>query len=123
MKTIAHAFSGAKKARECLFSVLRDACIDGDLTLTEAVEAAKDIFALNATMFYKINVDANAFSSKYTVSVNPVKIDSRALENSNSLVRVIWVDTSGQHRCRVSCFVFKFGFSMVLSCSLVLPLS
>ncbi|KAF9680218.1 hypothetical protein SADUNF_Sadunf06G0098400 [Salix dunnii] len=94
-------FLGAKKARECLFSVLRDACIDGDLTLAEAVEAAKDIFALNATMFYKINVDANAFSSKDTVSVNPVKIDSRALENSSSLVRVIWVDTSGQHRCRV----------------------
>ncbi|KAJ6407515.1 hypothetical protein OIU84_010911 [Salix udensis] len=93
-------FLGAKKARECLFSVLRDACIDGDLTLAEAVEAAKDIFALNATMFYKINVDANAFSSKDTVSVNPVKINSRALENSSSLVRVMWVDTSGQHRCR-----------------------
>uniref|UniRef100_A0A6N2K8J7 GS catalytic domain-containing protein n=1 Tax=Salix viminalis TaxID=40686 RepID=A0A6N2K8J7_SALVM len=93
-------FLGAKKARECLFSVLRDACIDGDLTLAEAVEAAKDIFALNATMFYKINVDVNAFSSKDTVSVNPVKINSRALENSSSLVRVMWVDTSGQHRCR-----------------------
>ncbi|KAJ6742503.1 GAMMA-GLUTAMYLPUTRESCINE SYNTHETASE [Salix viminalis] len=93
-------FLGAKKARDCLFSVLRDACIDGDLTLAEAVEAAKDIFALNATMFYKINVDVNAFSSKDTVSVNPVKINSRALENSSSLVRVMWVDTSGQHRCR-----------------------
>lgn len=93
-------YLGAKKARECLFSVLRDACIDGDLTLAEAIEAAKDIFALNAIKFYKINVDANAFSSKDTVSVNPVKIESRALENSSSLVRVMWVDTSGQHRCR-----------------------
>lgn len=93
-------YLGAKKARECLFSVLRDACIDGDLTLAEAIEAAKDIFALNAIKFYKINVDANAFSSKDTVSVNPVKIESRALENSSSLVRVLWVDTSGQHRCR-----------------------
>lgn len=93
-------YLGAKKARECLFSVLRDACIDGDLTFAEAIEAAKDIFALNAIKFYKINVDANAFSSKDTVSVNPVKIESRALENSSSLVRVMWVDTSGQHRCR-----------------------
>lgn len=92
-------YLGAKKARECLFSVLRDACIDGDLTLAEAIEAAKDIFALNAIKFYKINVDANAFSSKDTVSVT-VKIESRALENSSSLVRVMWVDTSGQHRCR-----------------------
>lgn len=93
-------YLGAKKARECLFSVLRDACIDGDLTLAEAIEAAKDIFALNAIKFYKIKVDVNAFSSKDTVSVNPVKIESRALENSSSLVRVMWVDTSGQHRCR-----------------------
>lgn len=67
-------------------------------------------------------MDANAFSSKDTVSVNPVKIESRALENSSSLVRVMWVDTSGQHRCRVS-FIFKFGFLIVLSRSLVLPLS
>lgn len=92
-------YLGAKKARECLFSVLRDACIDGDLTLAEAIEAAKDIFALNAIKFYKIKVDVNAFSSKDTVSVT-VKIESRALENSSSLVRVMWVDTSGQHRCR-----------------------
>ncbi|KAK7267800.1 hypothetical protein RIF29_20479 [Crotalaria pallida] len=47
-------YLGAKKSREVIFSVLRDACIDGDLSIPEAVEAAKDLFARNAINFYKI---------------------------------------------------------------------
>ncbi|KAL2323186.1 hypothetical protein Fmac_027565 [Flemingia macrophylla] len=48
-------YLGAKNSREVVFSVLRDACINGDLSLPEAVEAAKDIFARNAIRFYNIS--------------------------------------------------------------------
>ncbi|KAK7277447.1 hypothetical protein RJT34_22460 [Clitoria ternatea] len=47
-------YLGAKNSRKIVFSVLRDACIDGDLSVPEAVEAAKDILARNAVRFYKI---------------------------------------------------------------------
>ena len=58
------ASTGAKKSREVIFSVLHDACIDGDLSIPEAVEAAKDIFARNAIQFYKIS-SANSTSSSH----------------------------------------------------------
>ncbi|QCE05449.1 Metal-dependent hydrolase [Vigna unguiculata] len=48
-------YLGAKNSREVVFSVLRDACNDGELLISEAVEAAKDILARNAIRFYKIN--------------------------------------------------------------------
>ncbi|CAJ1968861.1 unnamed protein product [Sphenostylis stenocarpa] len=48
-------YIGAKNSREVVFSVLRDACIDGDLLIPEAVEAAKDLFARNSIRFYKIS--------------------------------------------------------------------
>ncbi|XP_059462719.1 protein fluG [Corylus avellana] len=91
-------YLGAKKAREVVFSVLRDACIDGDLSISEAVEAAKDIFANNAIQFYKINL---SLGSKNTSTPYTVKMKTSALDNDVSLVRIIWVDGSGQHRCRV----------------------
>ncbi|KAI5395731.1 hypothetical protein KIW84_062060 [Lathyrus oleraceus] len=47
-------YLGAKNARKVVFTVLRDSCIDGDLTVPEAVEAAKDLFARNSISFYKI---------------------------------------------------------------------
>nr|XP_004497994.1 protein fluG-like [Cicer arietinum] len=47
-------YLGAKKAREVVFVVLRDSCIDGELTVPEAVEVAKDLFARNSINFYKI---------------------------------------------------------------------
>jgi hypothetical protein len=46
---------GAKNAREVVFTVLRDSCIDGDITVPEAVEIAKDLFARNSINFYKIS--------------------------------------------------------------------
>ncbi|KAL9318212.1 hypothetical protein ACSQ67_014729 [Phaseolus vulgaris] len=48
-------YLGAKNSREVVFSVLRDAYIDGELLISEAVEAAKDILARNAIRFYKIS--------------------------------------------------------------------
>ncbi|KAG4959573.1 hypothetical protein JHK82_036286 [Glycine max] len=47
--------NGAKNSREVVFSVLHDACTDGELSIPEAVEAAKDILARNAIRFYKIS--------------------------------------------------------------------
>ncbi|KEH42148.1 protein fluG [Medicago truncatula] len=47
-------YLGAKNAREVVFTVLRDSCIDGDLTVPEAVEVAKDLFARNSINFYNI---------------------------------------------------------------------
>lgn len=82
-----------------VFSVLRDACIDGDLAISEAVEAAKDIFAHNAIQFYKINL---SLGSKNTSTPYTVQMKTSALDNDVSFVRIIWVDGSGQHRCRVS---------------------
>ncbi|KAI4371324.1 hypothetical protein MLD38_019572 [Melastoma candidum] len=90
-------FLGAKKAREVVFSVLHDACKDGDLSVAEAIEAAEDIFAANAIQFYKLHLNHKSVSCK----------SSQVLETGNTLnpatllVRIIWIDASGQHRCRV----------------------
>ncbi|KAM7468233.1 hypothetical protein LguiB_015795 [Lonicera macranthoides] len=95
-------YLGAKRAREVVFSVLHDACIDGDLSIPEALEAVKDIFAENAKQFYKINnVALKSFDLKNVVSPNFVKMETIATQQDDVLVRIIWVDTSGQHRCRV----------------------
>lgn len=91
-------FIGAKKSREVVFSVLRDSCIDGDLSVSEAVEAAKDILARNAINFYKINISNSAVSSHNILPLNVID----DLESDISFVRIIWVDNSGQQRCRVS---------------------
>lgn len=98
--------TGAKKAREVVFSVLRDACADGDLTIPEAIEAAKDIFSQNAIQFYKINFAVKSSGSDNIVSPDFVKVISNESDNDVSFVRVIWSDASGQQRCRVSFFFF-----------------
>ncbi|KAG4996245.1 hypothetical protein JHK84_027294 [Glycine max] len=89
-------YLGAKKSREVVFSVLRDACIDGDLSIPEAVEVAKDIFARNAIHFYKISSAIGVVSSHSNL---PQKLND-GLDIDLSLVRILWVDGSGQHRCR-----------------------
>ncbi|XP_019461605.1 PREDICTED: protein fluG [Lupinus angustifolius] len=90
-------YLGAKKSREVVFSILRDAIIDGDLSIPEAVEAAKDIFARNAIDFYKISSTNIAINSHRNLLQ---KLNNNGLEADLSLVRIIWVDGSGQHRCR-----------------------
>ncbi|CAM9003651.1 unnamed protein product [Rhodiola kirilowii] len=93
-------YLGAKGARKVLFSVLCDACKNGELSVAEAVEAAQDIFAQNAIRFYKIDAASNSVRWKDVQSL--LLVDSQD-KNSNkvSLVRLLWVDASGQHRCRV----------------------
>lgn len=88
-----------------VFSVLRDACIDGDLSIPEALAVVKDIFAETAKQFYKIDV-----SSRYS-DVEPHHLSTSFQKEQNdsltdvTLVRVMWLDFSGQHRCRVSCVI------------------
>lgn len=92
-------YLGSKKAREVLFSVMRDACVSGDLSLGEAFAAVSDIFSENAKTFYKINTagkTSGSNASNYLLSKA-----SNSAENNIKLVRIMWVDTSGQHRCRV----------------------
>ncbi|XP_019433703.1 PREDICTED: protein fluG-like isoform X1 [Lupinus angustifolius] len=55
-------YLGAKKSREVIFSVMRDACIDGDLSIPEAVEVVHDMFARNALHFYKLSSANNDVS-------------------------------------------------------------
>ncbi|GAB2272270.1 hypothetical protein Dimus_007090 [Dionaea muscipula] len=92
-------YLGAKRAREVIFSVLRDACEDGDLSVPEAVEAANDIFAHNAIKFYKLNLSTT--NGKIANSHNFRKMGSTAPLSDLAFVRILWVDTSGQCRCRV----------------------
>ncbi|KAL8470677.1 hypothetical protein ACS0TY_033300 [Phlomoides rotata] len=90
---------GAKKAREVIFVVLRDACINGDLSIPEATQAAKDIFSENARHLYKIKAVSETFDSNDVTSPSE-KLDITASSQDVAYVRVIWVDASGQHRCR-----------------------
>lgn len=97
-------FAGAKKAREVIFLVLSDACASGDLSLMEAIDAAKDIFSRNSIGFYKLNIDTDSSSPQNIISPKLKIKEPDVQEDSSSFVRIIWVDTSGQQRCRVSFF-------------------
>ncbi|MCD7446025.1 hypothetical protein HAX54_031508 [Datura stramonium] len=120
---------GAKRAREVIFSVLRDAMLEGDLSITKAVAAVKDIFAENAKKLYKLHKldvsskdsDEPHISSPFMKKelhgsvkdsstdsvVEPYASSSFQNEELNgsskdiTLVRMIRVDASGQHRCRL----------------------
>uniref|UniRef100_M1AKN3 Nodulin / glutamate-ammonia ligase n=1 Tax=Solanum tuberosum TaxID=4113 RepID=M1AKN3_SOLTU len=94
---------GAKKAREVVFNVLWDACVHDDLSITEALAIVKAIFAENAKKFYKLDA-----SSRYS-DVEPQSLSSPfKKEELNgpltdvTVVRVIWLDFSAQHRCRAA---------------------
>ncbi|XP_010556518.1 PREDICTED: protein fluG isoform X2 [Tarenaya hassleriana] len=94
-------YLGAKKAREVIFSVLHDACSSGDLSVAEAIDAAKDILSQNAIGFYKLDLSANSSNQPYSISLKSQLTETDAQEDNNSFVRILWVDSSGQHRCRV----------------------
>lgn len=132
--------AGAKRAREVVFSVLHDAMVEGDLSITKAVAAVKDIFAENAKKFYKLHkLDVSSKDSDIEPHIPSPFIKEElhgSLKDSSTdsdvepcissyfqneelygsskdvtLVRIIWIDASGQHRCRVS---FTFVFKLLL---------
>lgn len=99
-------YLGAKRAREVVFSVLRDACNEGDLSIPEALEAVTDIFSENSKKLYKIDSDATYrvprhVSETLKMSNNHEKQELSSTQQEIVLVRVLWIDASGQHRCRV----------------------
>lgn len=96
--------TGARRSRDVVFTVLSDACGDGDLTLQEALEAVKDIFRENALRLYKLNSIAGLINSENIFPHNIVPKYFNDSQNGEDVVfvRIIWVDASGQHRCRVS---------------------
>nr|XP_043629896.1 protein fluG [Erigeron canadensis] len=95
-------YLGAKRARDVVFSVLRDACNEGDLSISEALEAVTDIFTDNAKLLYKIDgsLTSRCVSDKFPKLDNRLK-EFNSTKQDVTLVRVLWVDASGQHRCRV----------------------
>jgi len=70
----------------------------------EAIDAAKDIFSRNSIGFYKLNIDTDSSSPQNIISPKLKIKEPDVQEDSSSFVRIIWVDTSGQQRCRVSFF-------------------
>lgn len=106
--------AGAKKAREVIFLVLREACASGDLSLKEAIDAAKDIFSRNAIGFYKLNIGTDSSSPPSRISPKSEIKEPDVQEDSSSFVRIIWVDTSGQQRCRVSVLFSSLNFFVPL---------
>lgn len=69
----------------------------------EAIDAAKDIFSRNAIAFYKLDVvDVNSSGPQNRISLKSQMKEPDVQEDSSSFVRIIWVDASGQQRCRVS---------------------
>ncbi|XP_019241232.1 PREDICTED: protein fluG-like [Nicotiana attenuata] len=144
-------YLGAKRAREAAFSVLRDAMVEGDLSITKAVAAVKDIFAENAKKFYKLHkldvsskdsdiephipspfikeeLHGSLKDSSTDSDVEPCILSyfqSEELYGSSkdvTLVRIIWIGASGQHRCRgvpqqrFYSFVKKHGIGLPRAC-------
>ncbi|CAA7390700.1 unnamed protein product [Spirodela intermedia] len=93
-------YLGIKQARKVLYSVFSSACQDGDLTIPEAVDAIKAIFKENAWKFYNLREKIAPIDSS-SVSSSIVLNEYRTSSDDIIFVRLIWVDTSGQHRCRV----------------------
>ncbi|XP_078173404.1 protein fluG-like isoform X1 [Carex rostrata] len=96
-------YLGARRSRDVVFTVLSDACGDGDLTLQEALEAVKDVFRENALRLYKLNSIAGLINSENIFPHNIVPKYFNDSQNGEDVVfvRLIWIDASGQHRCRV----------------------
>ncbi|KAJ4977586.1 hypothetical protein NE237_008366 [Protea cynaroides] len=94
-------YLGAKRAREVVLSVLCDACDEGDLTIPEALEAAEDIFKNNAIRMYNMNGTINPSGSENAVPHGLAAKERNTAHSDAVFVRIIWVDTSGKHRCRV----------------------
>ena len=72
------------------------ACDDGDLTLPEALEAAEDIFRRNSLQLYKLHGVVQS-----SISLNKTSMIT-SHPDGITFVRIIWIDASAQHRCRVS---------------------
>ena len=99
--------SGSKQARRVVYSVLCNACENGDLTVSEAVAAIKGIFKDNAWNFYNLKDKISPINLRSSPSSSVIS-ECRQSSDDVTFVRIIWVDTSAQHRCRVSSLTENF---------------
>uniref|UniRef100_M1BN23 Glutamate-ammonia ligase n=1 Tax=Solanum tuberosum TaxID=4113 RepID=M1BN23_SOLTU len=108
---------GAKKAREVVFNVLWDACVHDDLSITEALAIVKAIFAENAKQFYKLDASSRYSDVEPQSLLSPFKKEElNGPLTDVTAVRVIWLDFSAQHRCRVSftlCFYLYKDYKLL----------
>ncbi|KAJ6810058.1 protein fluG [Iris pallida] len=93
-------FLGAKRARQVVFSVLSNACEDGDITIPDALEAIEDIFRRNALELYDLHAIVGSVDCRHPITLSDNYLSYKSQEDV-VFVRIIWVDASGQHRCRV----------------------
>ncbi|KAL7599883.1 hypothetical protein Lser_V15G22337 [Lactuca serriola] len=111
-------YLGEKRALEVVFSVLRDACNEGDLSIPEALEAVTDIFSENSKKFYKIDSDATSRVLRHVFDTlkNSNNQELNSTQQEIVLVRVLWIDASRQHRCRhaLTYFATDIGFVLYL---------
>ncbi|KMZ58598.1 hypothetical protein ZOSMA_75G00310 [Zostera marina] len=92
-------YLGVKRARDVIYSVLTDACDDGDLTIPEAIRAAEGIFNKNALNFYKSDKFIGSLVGSHSLDVrSKVYVEQ---PKDITFVRLVWADTCGQRRCRV----------------------
>lgn len=65
--------------------------------------AVKDIFSENARNLYKITTVSKSIEN----GIAPLCVKSGVNTSAQGVafVRILWVDASGQHRCRVSLFL------------------
>ncbi|CAN6196302.1 unnamed protein product [Urochloa humidicola] len=94
-------YLGARRARNIVYRVLSAACEDGDLSIPEAIGVVQAIFRGNALQLYKLNVTVNGSINHDAVSIANDNTSLSSLEKDVLFVRIIWVDASGLHRCRV----------------------
>ncbi|MCD7448361.1 hypothetical protein HAX54_041096 [Datura stramonium] len=99
--------SSAKIVREVVFSVLRDACIDGDLSIPEALAVVKDIFAETAKKFYKLDV-----SSRYS-DVEPHHLSTSFQKEQNGSLTDVTLVIPQQ---RFYSSVKKHGLGLSVEC-------
>ncbi|KAH9327273.1 hypothetical protein KI387_007451, partial [Taxus chinensis] len=93
-------YLGTKWAREVITSVLCDACDSGDLSIHEAFEAAHNILRGNAINLYNLD-EGTTKSMMFKMVADFRALYPDAKEGKPKLIRLLWVDSSGQRRCRV----------------------
>eukprot|EP00252_Welwitschia_mirabilis_P011169 TRINITY_DN2511_c0_g1_i1.p1 TRINITY_DN2511_c0_g1~~TRINITY_DN2511_c0_g1_i1.p1 ORF type:complete len:844 (+),score=165.73 TRINITY_DN2511_c0_g1_i1:452-2983(+) len=94
-------YLGAKWAHKVLSAALSDACNAQDLSVHEAIEVAQKILRDTALLFYKLDGTAILGSTNEDNAVSNHSQISSQMPEKLSLVRLLWIDCSGQHRCRV----------------------
>lgn len=91
--------------------MLCEAYADGDLSVDDAVAAAKAILQKNALGFYKLDEDAGNYTHSAAQGLPVVSRDlgtgagEKSWKDDVGFFRLVWADGAGLRRCRVSVVV------------------